>query len=1326
VNSPHPEDSIVPRTLESAANPPLRPLNGADATASPANTRRVFAPAHAAHALNLALHTRVEETSGAWVGHYKLLQKIGEGGFGVVWMAEQEQPIRRRVAVKIIKVGMDTEEVIARFEAERQALALMEHPNIARVLDAGATDAGRPYFVMELVRGVAITRYCDDNRLPPAARLRLFVTVCHAVQHAHQKGVIHRDLKPSNILVTLHDGVPVPKIIDFGIAKATSAQLTDKTLFTQFHAFIGTPAYTSPEQMEMSGLDVDTRSDIYSLGVLLYELLAGQPPFDSETLMRSGLEAMRRTIREIDPPRPSARLSARHGRHAHGLSNTGVSPASFPPNVPDHGRDARAAPTPNPDPTNPATIAAHRSTTPPQLVALLRGDLDWIALRCLEKDRTRRYDSATALAADLERHLNDEPVEARPPGGIYRTRKFIRRHKLAVGAATAVAASLVAGLIASSTLFVRERTAHNRAALAEKKESDLRHQAEVARADEVKRAARTALDLANRNLADGRVADGLAYLVYAARKDPLNRTLAPRIASAVTSHNFLLPTGAPFECGSRVLAVRFTKDGRSFFVGTEDGTFRVMDAATGTLKREFRLGRKVILGGWEFARDNETIVGARFTDNTFGVYAIEDGLATIAPLQLDPRVWQFPESLGLGHATGLSPDGRWIYAHAHREFWLWDAATGHLHLNPKLTEAIGGSDFSPDGSQFAITVGNSVERWALPEATRLSPPLAFRAAPPLGMAAISNLRFSPDGRRFVVFDFDVGRVFDAVTGTLIRTLPKLNGYLLPSSLVFPNHDRVFGSGSSSSGSWDLENGEFTPLPIPAGDNLLGVAFDASGRRGVAASSDGLTRVFDPGSTTPVAEPGWKQGGDFCATLSPDGSQAIVGAENGMLFRFNVGRGRAQPLVLARSLTPPMPAPFLRESPARLLLLGGDRAKVLEVASGREVAGGFLYPEPIVRPDAPDSKPPIRSDLKFMVVRTLSGQWQSWELGDEGVRRVVILQDAPAESLGVVVFSPSGDLGLIASGYAVRAWDLRTGAPLGPPVRYPSTIVYMSVNFSPDGKRIGLGTADGAALVLDLATARPVARYETRPLVPNHCVLFSPNGAQLVTANARDETRLWNTATGEAITPVVALIGSGGQSLFSADGRWLANWGGNKVTLWDGRTGATVGKTIPAGGKQVRFNREGTRLATAERTGNVQIWDVPSGELVTEPLSQGPHGEFAPEFSPDGRFLRTEAGAFTLWSIPPAPPDGAVAPPEWLLQLATLCATKIVDERGNLTDSLAEFSRADALRREIAALPADAPYAEWGRWILDDRAGRPIAPGFTIAPAEAEKLAAEKP
>jgi serine/threonine protein kinase len=287
------------------------------------------------------------------------------------------------VALKIIKLGLDTRQVVARFETERQALALMDHPNIARIFDGGATATGRPYFVMELVRGVSITEYCDAQRLPAAKRLELFTQVCRAIQHAHQKGIIHRDIKPSNILVTLHDGVPVPKVIDFGIAKATQAELTEKTVYTQFQHFIGTPAYMSPEQAEMGGLDIDTRSDIYSLGVLLYELLVGKTPFDSKELLAAGLDEMRRTIREREPPRPSTRLRSMAGKE---LTST----------------------------------AERREAEAPKLISLLRGDLDWIVMKCLEKDRTRRYEAATGLSTDVQRYLDNEPVLARPPSVAYR------------------------------------------------------------------------------------------------------------------------------------------------------------------------------------------------------------------------------------------------------------------------------------------------------------------------------------------------------------------------------------------------------------------------------------------------------------------------------------------------------------------------------------------------------------------------------------------------------------------------------------------------------------------------------------------------------------------------------------------------------------------------------------------------------------------------------------------------------------------------------------------------------------------------------------------
>ncbi len=350
------------------------------------------------------------EGPGTVIGRYKLLQVIGEGGFGVVYMAEQTEPVARRVALKIIKLGMDTREVVARFEAERQALALMEHPNIASVLDGGATETGRPYFVMELVRGVSITEYCDKNNLTTRERLELFLQVCHAVQHAHHKGVIHRDIKPTNVMVTLHDGKPVPKVIDFGVAKAMHTRLTEKTLFTHYERFIGTPAYMSPEQAELSGLGVDTRTDVYSLGVLLYELLTGTTPFDPRALLEEGLGEIQRVIREETPVRPSIRIST----------------------------------------TGDASIAGHRRSDVPALSKLVRGDLDWIVMKCLEKERVRRYDTVSEIAADVQRHLERIPVLAGPPSAIYRTRKFLSRNRAAAASVSVVLLVLIGGIIGTS------------------------------------------------------------------------------------------------------------------------------------------------------------------------------------------------------------------------------------------------------------------------------------------------------------------------------------------------------------------------------------------------------------------------------------------------------------------------------------------------------------------------------------------------------------------------------------------------------------------------------------------------------------------------------------------------------------------------------------------------------------------------------------------------------------------------------------------------------------------------------------------------------------
>jgi tetratricopeptide (TPR) repeat protein len=521
-------------------------------------------------------------------------------------MAEQESPVRRRVAFKIIKLGMDTKEVVARFEAERQALAMMDHPNIATVLDGGATASGRPNFVMELVRGVRITDYCDQNNLPTVERLKLFLQVCHAIQHAHQKGIIHRDIKPSNILVSLHDHLPVSKVIDFGIAKAIGERLTDKTLCTRFEHFIGTPAYMSPEQAGVSPAaagDIDTRSDIYALGVLLYELLTGRTPFDQKQLAQAGLDEVLRRVREEESPKPSTRLGALQGEEL-------------------------------------TTTAQHRQTEPPKLISLLRGDLDWIVLKCLEKDRSRRYATANGLAADVQRHLDNEPVLAGPPTAAYRVGKVLRKHRTAVSVAAAFVLLLTLATVVSVGLALRadrERTNAMKAKADAQQKAEAEAKAKAEAQNQRKRAEEALAAMQILRAEDFFTADdstrGVAHLANVLSRDRSNRVAAERLLSALTFRSFCLPMTEPLRHGQMVWSAQFSPEGRRVVTASWDKTARVWDAQTGQALTEP-------------LRHESAVRSAQFST---------DGLRVLtASVDQTARVWELP--FGSGPAPEWLPE----------------------------------------------------------------------------------------------------------------------------------------------------------------------------------------------------------------------------------------------------------------------------------------------------------------------------------------------------------------------------------------------------------------------------------------------------------------------------------------------------------------------------------------------------------------------------------------------------------------------------------------------------------------------------------------------
>ncbi|MFQ5505723.1 MAG: protein kinase, partial [Planctomycetota bacterium] len=784
------------------------------------------------------------------IGPYKLLHVLGEGGMGTVFLAEQTEPVRRRVALKLIKLGMDTREVIARFEAERQALAIMNHPNIARVLDAGSSVDGRPYFVMENVPGISLTSYCEKHRLRLGARLDLFLQVCAGVQHAHQKGIIHRDIKPSNILVQIRDGKPVPKIIDFGVAKATDHRLTERTLYTEEGRIIGTPEYMSPEQAEMTGLNVDTRTDIFSLGVILYELLVSALPFDPTELRQAGYFEIQRKIREDDPPKPSTRVSSL------GAELTGA--------------------------------ADRRQTDNASLVKELRGDLDWICMKAIEKDPTRRYQSASEFAADIERHLRHEPVQASPPSASYRLKKLLRRHRGQVAGAASVLLALVIGLIVSIYLYrdaeaAREVAEEARGVAEEAKEKASDNEKKARQAEKAARRSE------REKAAQLRKARSISLALHATRLSSTQPDLALLLAiESARLHGGLVANNALLKAlnasqerrtlighGSRLTHAEFGQDGSIVLTHSADETARIWDSTTGAVKHVFggpaspislaRLspdGSKLLAAtpagrspglAWLFDVDSgkhlltlereaedKDIDAIRFSpDGSKALTRSADPFATLWSLASGKRLFDLA-----GHSEELndacfSPNGRTVAtASEDKTVRLWNVATGK---ESGVLEDHGGGvlhvAFSPDGKRLATTArDNRVRIWDLAE-QRVA--FVLEVEDP----GLSGAVFDSEGSKILTIA-STARTWDVKTGKALLAYEEKER--VQHAAFSPDGQRILtiALGQWAARVWNARvTGHFTELKGHR-EPLLHGAFGPDSRSLVTASMDKTARVWD--------------------------------------------------------------------------------------------------------------------------------------------------------------------------------------------------------------------------------------------------------------------------------------------------------------------------------------------------------------------------------------------------------------------------------------------------------------------------------------------------
>jgi len=1270
------------------------------------------------------------EKPGDHIGRYKLLEQVGEGGCGVVYVAEQTEPVHRRVALKVIKLGMDTRQVIARFEAERQALALMDHPNIAKVLDAGATDAGRPFFVMELVKGVRITDYCDRNNLSTTERLGLFVQVCQAIQHAHQKGIIHRDIKPSNILVTLHDGVPVPKVIDFGIAKATTGQrLTDKTLYTAIEQFIGTPAYMSPEQAELSGLDIDTRSDVYALGVLLYELLTGKTPFDAKRLIEAGLDEIRRIIREEEPLRPSTRLGTLTAEEQ-------------------------------------TTTAKRRRSEPPKLIHIVRGDLDWIVMKTLEKDRTRRYETANGLAMDIQRHLNNEPVVARPPSQFYRFQKLVRRNKLAVAAAVMVALSLIAGLGLFAWEYAGKSKALNRVLSAEKAAKVQAERADRNAAEEAaqrRRAEASALESRNtladsdfleatRHIAEDRGPTALAHLQRSLSLNATNSAALLRLATLLTEHTWMLPM-LSLRHSNAVLCAEFSPDGKKIVTGSYAGRVTAMVRDAGPGRRYLPPGPRWIAQVWDAQTGERLTKPLEHVNFLQSAQFSPDGkviltTASDAPVDGAVRLWDAASGEPLAvlqHSRGVrsaqfSPDGQRVFTVGNFGAQVWDAHTGQPQTKP-LQHSVNMSlpQFSPDGKWIVTLEGKKARVWD----AQTSQPVA-EAVSTSGWY-FTSAQFSPDGKRFVTASYYQAQVWDAQTGRPLAG-PFTDRDGLGSVQFSPDGRKILTISAGGARVWDAQTAEPLSEPLKHSGVLVSAEFSGDGQRVLTASADGTARVWDAQSGTPLTELLKLAGAIKSARFSPDGRWILTASDDGMARLWDIRRGKALGELFAGSRGGFYPQQVnlggknlawdsrrlsgqFGPDGKRVLVVSQNHAQVWDARTGLPSTGPMkssvsLEDMPIVSgARGGGTNEPIRT----------SGELRAGQLSPDGKRVVTASTDGTAQvwdaqtgrpmtgpmkhpgPVNFAQFSPDGRRIITGSGdmpgvrdksYVARVWDAQTGQRLSDFTNHFSEV--NAAQFSPDGKRVVSVSGDSTAWLWDAQTGQPLSGPWQLGGSGNS-VQFSPDGECTVISSFGGEAQVRNAQTGEALIEPLKHSGLVATAQFSPDGQRIvtASWDGT-ARVWDAKTGQPVTEPLRHSGavNSAQFSPDGRRILTSSTDGTARVWDVQTGQQLTEPLK---HTEplLSAQFSPDaGRVVTVaEWGTAWVWDIAPPPTNC----PGWLLELAGALSNPLPTHQG-----ASEHAAQDPLEvtTHVRQALQDAPQDEWtrwGRWFLADRSTRPIAP-----------------